>query len=874
MTDAAERFELPEFTRSLRGFASLGALGEPSHELVFGPLLAARRSAARVSTPEGHLAAFDVDRLRRGLMDAIARLADGRAGGDESLRRAFEARFEERAAPAIAALDAMAVRVAALKKAAVPERMAQWTGWCGAVQRLFDAVDAFWLSIDHVSPPRRGGWRGARSAILIAAAVASHAASAHAQRVTVRVATSRPDSLLAAGFDVVGAETGTTLVVVTPPERARLGALGYRVSGEIIPRAQTRAGAQVAPVVFRSFDDSVRGVRKWVDSIVAANPRVSVDTIGMSFEQRPLLVLKVGPAGDSPARPNAFFVATYHAREWAATETAIRLVQWLAEPPGGDARRDSLVQARDIWIMPVANPDGYQFTFDGDRLWRKTRSLQPGTDVGVDMNRNHVLHWGFDNQGSSPVPGSDIYRGPTPASEVETRGIEAFHALHPPVVALSYHTYAGLLMYPPGHVYGELASDHAVYRTLAGTHLRSAVTDRLPGSIRTTYAPGPSWNLYTTNGEYTDYAASTFGTLALTAELSSGYGTAGFYGFEFPDDETQLRQLFDDNLPFALDLLDAARDPATFVNARTGTSSSVIELESVAPEIRVTVPTAAAPTAAFTLSTPTTFRIDSTAGGRYRLRLVTAPVGRPTAFTISVGGAKASFRTLAVSGAESSDAPWSPQGFARDSGFARAGAWSWLGTLATLTSPPITVPADADTVSLVYWNSHFGNGFSPNPSGKIELSSDNGQTWTTISVTRGSAPAWVTDGVTVGGVRGKALTFRFSAQGMPWRLDEIAVVAHGPVSGGPVAAATSVRPSENPVRAASVRFAWPFDTDAGDLIVYDFSGREVWRRSVTAGETQTWDVAALGVSNGVYIVVARAGPKMSRLKLFVARRAP
>jgi len=874
MTDASEHFELPEFTRSLRGFASLEALGEPSHELVFGPLLAARRSAARVSTPEGRLAAFEVERLRRGLLDAIAKLAEGRAGGDESLRRAFEARFEEQAVPAFAALDAMAIRAAALKKAAAHGRAAEWTQWCGAVQRLFDAFDAFWLSIDRVAPPHRGGWRGARSAILIAVAVASHAAAAHAQRVTVRVATSRPDSLLSAGFDVVGAETGITLVVVTPPERARLGALGYRISGEIIPRALGRAGAQVAPVVYRSFDDPVRGVRAWMDSIVTANPRVSVDTIGMSFEQRPLLVLKIGPAGDSPARPNAFFVATYHAREWAATETAMRLVQWLAEPPGGDARRDSLVQSRDIWIMPVANPDGYQYTFDGDRLWRKTRSPQPGTDVGVDMNRNHTVHWAFDNQGSSAVAASDIYRGPAPASEVETRSIEAFHALYPPIVALSYHTFAGLLMYPPGHAYGELPADRAVYRTLAGTHLRSAVPDHLPGSNRTTYAPGPSWNLYTTNGEYTDFAASTFGTLALTTELSSGYGTAGYYGFEFPDDETQLRQLFDDNLPFALDLLDAARSPATFVNARTGTSSPLLELESVAPEIRVTVPTAAAPTAAFLLSTPTTFRIDSTAGGRYRLRLVTAPVGRPAAFTLSVNGAKASFRTLAMSGAETSDAPWAAQGFTRDSGFARAGARSWLGTLATLTSPAIAVPADADTVSLVYWNSHFGSGFSPNPSGKIELSSDDGRTWTTVSVTRGSAPAWVTDGVTVGGVGGKTVTFRFSAEGMPWRLDEIAVVAHGPVSGGTVAAAPAVRPSENPVRAASVRLAWPFDTDAGDLIVYDFSGREVWRRRVTAGETQTWDVAGLRVSNGVYIVVARAGQKVSRLKLFVARRAP
>ena len=213
------------------------------------------------------------------------------------------------------------------------------------------------------------------------------------------------------------------------------------------------------PVVYRSYDDPVRGIRAWVDSIVRVNPRVSVDTIGRSFDGRPMFMLKVGARGDSPQRPNVVFVATYHAREWVATEMAMRLIRYLAQPPGTDARRDSLVAGRDIWILPVANPDGYQYTFTTDRLWRKTRSPQSGGAIGVDMNRNHSVAWGLDNQGSSPDPTSDIFRGPTPASEVEIKNIEAWHLAHPPVVALSYHTYSGLLLYPRGSVYGALPAD-------------------------------------------------------------------------------------------------------------------------------------------------------------------------------------------------------------------------------------------------------------------------------------------------------------------------------------------------------------------------------------------------------------------------------
>jgi hypothetical protein len=70
-----------------------------------------------------------------------------------------------------------------------------------------------------------------------------------------------------------------------------------------------------------------------------------------------------------------------------------------------------------------------------------------------------------------------------------------------------------------------------------------------------------------------------------------------------------------------------------------------------------------------------------------------------------------------------------------------------------------------------------------------------------------------------------------------------------------------------------VRLAWPYDAaDAGDLVVYDFAGREVWRRRVADGRPQEWDVAGLGVTNGVYLVVARAGSRITRLKLFVARK--
>ncbi len=150
-----ERFVLPEFTRSLRGFASVGALGTREHELIFGPLVAARRSAARVLAPEAKAAAFDADRLRRSLSDAIAAVATDRAGTDAALGRAYAARVEERAEPAFSALTQLAAAAASLRAAPPGTRADHWDNWCSAVQSVFAAVDVLLLAVDEVAPRQR-----------------------------------------------------------------------------------------------------------------------------------------------------------------------------------------------------------------------------------------------------------------------------------------------------------------------------------------------------------------------------------------------------------------------------------------------------------------------------------------------------------------------------------------------------------------------------------------------------------------------------------------------------------------------------------------------------------------------------------------------
>jgi hypothetical protein len=542
---------------------------------------------------------------------------------------------------------------------------------------------------------------------------------------------------------------------------------------------------------------------------------------------------------------------------------------------------DSLVARRDIWILPVANPDGYEFTFTTDRLWRKNRRPSAGTGgaIGVDLNRNHSEHWGFDDTGSSPRPGDETYRGPSAASEPETQAIERFHVRHPPVISISYHSYADDLLFPPGYAYGLLPGDLGVFRALAGTDEHPAILDLVPGSVRQHYHPAPSWNLYPTNGDYTDFAYARFGTIAFTTELTSGCETRcddqGYYGFEFPDDEARLERVFQDNLPFALDALESASDPLGYRSPSTGLRSEMIAIESVAPRVRALIPVDASATIG--VPSPLLASIDVTGGGRYTQRMISEPIGRPAQVSVQSGARNAAFVVLAASGAESGERGWTSVGFVRDTGSV-AGARSWRTSgSGALRSPAVNVPMDIDTLSILFWTRYRGNGFDTEPHGDVMLSRDGGASWSLAGSVRGDARDYYPESMIVSGVAGRVVQLEFGTSNLRWTLDEIALVTHGAAPVPTPTPAFVVQPSENPVRRERVVFSWPTGVGAGELRVYDFAGRLVWHISVPSSGTAggvartEWNLAKDAIANGTYIVVAEAGGRTARQKLFVAR---
>lgn len=88
-------------------------------------------------------------------------------------------------------------------------------------------------------------------------------------------------------------------------------------------------------------------------------------------------------------------VLIFRAGEWVAVSTVLYLAQRLISEYDTDPVVTKLVDHYDWFLLPVANPDGYEFSHTNDRMWRKTRSATSSSwgCKGVDPNRNFDFHW-------------------------------------------------------------------------------------------------------------------------------------------------------------------------------------------------------------------------------------------------------------------------------------------------------------------------------------------------------------------------------------------------------------------------------------------------------------------------------------------------
>lgn len=240
---------------------------------------------------------------------------------------------------------------------------------------------------------------------------------------------------------------------------------------------------------------------------------VSLSSIGQTSEKRELWMLRIGTEQNlADQKPGVIYMGGHHAREHLSVDVPLKWAQYLvSEYNKGNQQIVSLVQSRDIHIIPLVNPDGAEYDISGDKykLWRKSRVDYKTGHYGVDLNRNYGYKWGQD--GASKNPKDDTYRGPSAFSEPETQAIKKYIEDHVNITTLqTTHTFSKLILYPWGHTYDPIqdAQGRLVHEKMA------AQMSKWNG-----YKAQSSSDLYLTSGDTTDWSWGEHKIISFTFEL-------------------------------------------------------------------------------------------------------------------------------------------------------------------------------------------------------------------------------------------------------------------------------------------------------------------------------------------------------------------
>ena len=261
-------------------------------------------------------------------------------------------------------------------------------------------------------------------------------------------------------------------IVVTDKEYAELLSYGYQIDvlshdmqADYAPRLrrsptapEETAGHMImtVPEEYHTYDEVV----EHIFSLQTTYPDiVKVDSIGTTHEGRAIWLVKIAEdvGTDYPEKSGVLYLGLHHAREIISVEVLIYFMDHLVtEYDDGNPEIIDMLLTRQLWFIPVVNPDGHTYFFETDVTWRKNRSDNGDGTFGVNLNRNYPYKWGFDNIGSSPSTNNGNYRGPSALSEPEAIAVHNFHQgagseNRNIVLSISYHSWANLYFYPWAH---------------------------------------------------------------------------------------------------------------------------------------------------------------------------------------------------------------------------------------------------------------------------------------------------------------------------------------------------------------------------------------------------------------------------------------
>jgi Zinc carboxypeptidase/Secretion system C-terminal sorting domain len=155
--------------------------------------------------------------------------------------------------------------------------------------------------------------------------------------------------------------------------------------------------------------------------------------------------------GNAEARPAVFYSSTIHGDEPGGFVLMLHLADYLLKNYGIDERVKTLVDSLEIWINPLANPDGTYGT--GNTMSSPTRY----NANGYDLNRNF------------PDPFT-----PNTVKQKETLDMIKFMRKHKFVLSANFHTGSEVVNYPWDRWLSKLHADDSWFNSISRSYADTA----------------------------------------------------------------------------------------------------------------------------------------------------------------------------------------------------------------------------------------------------------------------------------------------------------------------------------------------------------------------------------------------------------------
>jgi carboxypeptidase T len=740
-------------------------------------------------------------------------------------------------------------------------------------------------------------------------AMSSFAAEPHHALVQVQLDSPADDDFIRLNrgrLDVVYVKPGSFAHIAAKPgdlDFLRQAGLRVEVLQDDMEAANAYADKGIGYGIYHTWSETVA----FVDSLRLLYPDVISEkwSIGQSVQGRDLWCFRISDNPDvDEDEPEVMIDAMHHAREIIASEFTIMFAEYLAQNYGTDPEITWLVNNRELYIVPVVNPDGSVYNEgnypNGGGMWRKNRRNNMDGSYGVDPNRNYPYMWGYDNNGSSPDPDSETYRGPSGGSEPEVQALMNFINSREIRTHDTIHSHGNLTLIPWGYT-SSPTPDGALFDHMADEMVK--FNGYVPGQ------PHEAIN-YPVNGGTFDWA---YGDQTFHDKIYSFSNEIGNSGDGFWPEENRREPLFQENIWPHIYLMRVAgafvavHSPVVTAGAKsidpgqTGTLDFTIENQSVfdgVTDLEITIgtddPWVHLGGGSRTIGSLGTLSSTTLAGDPIAVTVdADCPGGHLVNFSVTVhmtdgdlvynlGFTVGSPVEIFSDDMESGLGNWTTTGtWGLTTGSSHSPTTSLTdspsGEYPDLSFTTATLNGTYQATALSFWHRYtIENNYDY---GRVQVSAEGGA-WTTLASYTGSQSSWQQVDIDLSPFTGQNLTIRFvmetdySVTEDGWYIDDV-VLAGNPGQGLTMAPPAPVSPLEGETVGSTPTLIVTAGTkDYNDTVLYGFRiySDELLSDLVAgvdnipeAGSETSWTAPAL--ANGDYWWRAWAGDGAERTLL-------